>query len=94
MARKKPTPPALQNETDYQGLYARIAALLEQGRRATVRTTNAILTATYWEVGRQTVEYEQGGKARAVYGEELWKRLAADLTANHGRGFPSRISLP
>ena len=44
---------------DYDGLLSRVSALLEQGRRSTVRTTNAILAATYWEVGRQIVEYEQ-----------------------------------
>jgi predicted nuclease of restriction endonuclease-like (RecB) superfamily len=88
MARKKPTTaPVPVGDADYDGLLARISTLLEQGRRATVRTTNAILTAAYWEVGRQIVEYEQGGKARAVYGEELMKRLAQDLTARYGRGF-------
>jgi predicted nuclease of restriction endonuclease-like (RecB) superfamily len=72
---------------DYGGLVARISSLLEQGRRATVRTTNAILTATYWEVGRQIVEYEQGGKAQAEYGDVLLKRLGLDLTSRVGRGF-------
>jgi hypothetical protein len=42
---------------------------------------------TYWEIGRRIVEFEQGGKARAEYGEGLWKRLAANLTAKYGRGF-------
>src|SRR5579884_4219517 len=67
--------------------YTNLESALEQGRRATVRTTNAILTATYWEVGRQIVEFEQGGEARAEYGEELLKRLGQDLTAKYGRGF-------
>src|SRR5438128_1944919 len=58
---------------EYEDLLSRVSALLEQGRRATVRTTNAILTATYWQIGRQIVEYEQGGKARAEYGEVLLK---------------------
>ena len=75
---------------DYAGLLARLATVLEQGRRSTVRTTNAILAATYWEVGRQIVEYEQSGKARAEYGEALLKRLAKDLVATHGRGFSER----
>src|SRR5262249_34914045 len=51
------------------------------------RAVNRLLTATYWEVGRRIVEFEQGGKARAEYGEGLLKRLAQDLTAQHGRGF-------
>jgi hypothetical protein len=60
---------------------------LDQGRRATVRTTNAILTAIYWEVGSQIVEFEQGGAARVEYGEESWKELSSDLTTRFGRGF-------
>src|SRR5581483_5580168 len=51
------------------------------------RAVNSILTATYWEIGRRIVEFEQGGKARAEYGEELLRRVAQDLTARHGRGF-------
>jgi hypothetical protein len=27
------------------------------------------------------VEFEQQGQARAAYGEKLWRRLSADLTA-------------
>ena len=45
------------------------------------------MTATYWEVGRRIVEFEQRGKKRAEYGDELLKRLAVDLTARMGRGF-------
>jgi predicted nuclease of restriction endonuclease-like (RecB) superfamily len=45
------------------------------------------MTATYWEVGRRIFEFEQGGKKRAGYGEELVARLAGDLTARFGRGF-------
>src|SRR5262249_60132218 len=51
------------------------------------RAVNGILTASYWEIGRRLVEFEQGGQARAEYGEALLKRLAQDLTAQHGRGF-------
>ncbi len=77
---------------EYDGLVSRISSLLEQGRRATVSASNAILTATYWNVGRQIVEYEQGGKARAEYGEVLLKRLGHDLSVRLGKGF-SRSNL-
>jgi len=36
----------------------------------------AFMTATYWEVGRRIVEFEQAGKVRAEYGEEVLQRLA------------------
>jgi len=88
MARKKAKGELIHAAgASYDGLLSRLSTLLEQGRRATVRATNAILTATYWEVGRQIVEFEQGGHARAEYGEELLKRLGRDLSAQHGRGF-------
>ena len=74
-------------EAAYAGLVTGISDLLEHARRMSARSVNSILTATYWEIGRRIVEFEQGGKARAEYGEELWKRLAADLTTRHGRGF-------
>jgi hypothetical protein len=61
--------------------------LLEAARRASVRTVNAFMTATYWEVGWRIVEFEQGGEKRAGYGEELLARLADDLTTRFGRGF-------
>ena len=70
----------------YRGLVGGIEALLEQARRASARAVNAVMTATYWEIGRRIVEYEQGGKARADYGKSLLKQLAEDLTSRFGRG--------
>ena len=67
-----------------------VAHLLESARHAAARSVNAVMTATYWEVGRRIVEYEQGGKARAGYGEALLRRLSVDLTRRFGRGFSER----
>jgi predicted nuclease of restriction endonuclease-like (RecB) superfamily len=64
-----------------------IAALLEEARRQSARSVNAILTATYWEIGRRIVEFEQQGQHRAEYGSALLERLAGDLTLKLGRGF-------
>jgi predicted nuclease of restriction endonuclease-like (RecB) superfamily len=71
----------------YGALVSGISQLLDQARRAAARTVNHFLTATYWDIGRRIVEFEQGGQVRARYGEALLKRLAHDLTARHGRGF-------
>ena len=76
----------------YGGLVSAIADLLEKARRGAARAVNSILTATYWEIGRRIVEFEQGGEARAEYGEQLLRRLAEDLTTRFGRGF-SRSNL-
>jgi predicted nuclease of restriction endonuclease-like (RecB) superfamily len=72
---------------EYGGLIGGIAELLEASRRSAARTVNALMTATYWEIGRRIVEFEQEGEKRAEYGEGLLARLADDLTVRFGRGF-------
>lgn len=74
-------------DSQYHGLLADVSALLDQARRSAGRAVNAVMTATYWEIGRRIFEQEQRGSARASYGEELIDRLAADLSARFGRGF-------
>ncbi|MEO6910184.1 MAG: DUF1016 N-terminal domain-containing protein, partial [Edaphobacter sp.] len=64
-----------------------MATLLDTARAASVRNVNALMTATYWEIGTRIVEFKQKGKKRAEYGEALIKQLAEDLTQQHGRGF-------
>lgn len=71
----------------YGDLVGGIAGLLEIARRASARTVNSVMTATYWEIGRRIVEYEQGGKERAEYGGAVLARLSRDLTSRCGRGF-------
>jgi predicted nuclease of restriction endonuclease-like (RecB) superfamily len=85
--KRTATPVASDKDHGYDGLVSSLSQLLETARRSAARAINATLTATYWEFGRRIVEFEQGGKVRAGYGEELLKRLAIDLTAAHGRGF-------
>ena len=75
---------------DYSGIQGDIVALLEAARRAAARSVNALMTASYWEIGRRIIEFEQGGQERAAYGQALLKRLAADLSARFGRGFSER----
>ena len=88
--QKKTTDPPAEAGQGYGRLFSNLSGLLDQARRASARTVNGILTATYWEMGRRVVEFEQGGEARAAYGEGLLKRLGQDLTAKHGRGFSER----
>ncbi len=71
----------------YVGLHGSIVALLDAARHAAARSVNALMTASYWEIGRRIVEAEQHGKRRAGYGEQLIGRLSVDLTARFGRGF-------
>jgi len=71
----------------YATMLASVADLLEQARRSSVRAVNTIMTATYWEIGRRIVDYEQGGEVRAEYGKALLRNLSIDLMARFGRGF-------
>ena len=81
---------ATNNEITAQGygrIRTEIVELLHAARTTSVRSVNALMTATYWEIGRRIIEFEQGGVRRAEYGEELIKQLAGDLTRQFGRGF-------
>ncbi len=71
----------------YAGVHSGIVELLEAARHAAARKVNALMTASYWEIGRRIVEAEQRGRRRAGYGEQLIERLASDLTGRFGRGF-------
>jgi predicted nuclease of restriction endonuclease-like (RecB) superfamily len=72
---------------DYRSWSGGIAALLEEARRQSARHVNALLTATYWEIGRRIVEFVQQGETRAEYGDEVLGKLSRDLTKKFGRGF-------
>ena len=62
---------------EYGGLIGGIAELLEAARRTAARSVNALMTATYSEIGRRIVEFEQQGEARAGYGEQILYQLSA-----------------
>jgi predicted nuclease of restriction endonuclease-like (RecB) superfamily len=64
-----------------------IVGLLDRARAAAARSVDAVMTSTYWQVGRRIVEQEQQGQQRAAYGQALLHRLSADLTGRFGRGF-------
>lgn len=83
------TNPTLAPQSDeYQQIHDGIIRLVDTARTETVRSINAIMTATYWEIGRRIVEFEQGGEARAAYGTQLIERLSVDLSQRYKRGFP------
>ena len=82
-----------RGSSDYAKVLAGVTELLEEARRASARVINSLMTATYWEIGRRIVEHEQAGRKRAGYGEEVVKKLSADLTRRFGRGFrPAQVA--
>jgi predicted nuclease of restriction endonuclease-like (RecB) superfamily len=78
------------NLSDRCDVCSGIVELLKAARQAAARNVNALMTASYWEIGRRIVQAEQKGKRRAGYGEQLMERLSLDLTAQFGRGFSIR----
>jgi len=90
--RKKPSqPPANSVDAKSYGVVLNdVAVLLEEARRASARAVNTVMTATYWEIGRRIVEFEQGGESKAEYGELVIERLSKDLTERFGKGFSKR----
>jgi hypothetical protein len=65
----------------------RIQEILTQARHSALQAVNAAMLAAYWHVGREIVEEEQRGQARAGYDERLIKELSKHLTAQFGKGF-------
>jgi hypothetical protein len=88
--KAKAGPPAASAADDYHELLGELTEILSAARHAAARSINAVMTATYWEIGRRIVQVEQKGGGRAEYGQSLLKRLAADLTREFGRGFSER----
>jgi hypothetical protein len=86
VARKRKTLDRSAGPT-YDAILADVVGLVDAARHAAVRSTNAVMTATYWAIGRRIVEQEQHGAERAGYGEELIVRLSSDLQSRFGRGF-------
>ncbi|MCW2473005.1 MULTISPECIES: YhcG family protein [unclassified Symbiopectobacterium] len=71
----------------YASIHNGIVALLDDARHTVAYSVNALMTASYWDIGRRVIEAEQKGRRRAGYGEQLIARLSNDLTARFGRGF-------
>ncbi len=76
----------------YNILVAAISDTYSGGYEQLARVINTHIIATYWNIGRQIVEFEQGGHAKATYGATLLENLSKDLSLMHGKGF-SRSNL-
>lgn len=59
--------PKISDFAEYDDLLMDVSRLLEHARQSAGRAVNAVMTATYWQVGRRIVEQEQRGLDRASY---------------------------
>lgn len=71
-------------------LFELVRDLIKSGRQQAVQQVNTTMTKTYFEIGRQIVEQEQAGEARAEYAKELMKKLSDRLQKEFGKGFSFR----
>ena len=68
-------------------LIREIRSIIDSARTNAVRSVDFCRVQMYWQIGRRTVEEEQGGQARAEYGKCLIKNLAKELEPEFGSGF-------
>jgi len=68
-------------------LYQQIHGILHAARQQSYRAVNTAMVEAYWQIGRRIVDHEQGGEARAAYGQGVLAALAARLTEDFGKGF-------
>ena len=73
--------------TNIDGLFDRVATILDQARTAVVRSVNNHMVLAYWHIGREIVETLQGGDERAEYGKRVVAELSGRLATKYGRGF-------
>jgi hypothetical protein len=60
--------PGSTPDTELLGLADKIVAVIEQGKQKLAISINETIKATYWNVGRHIVEFEQQGNAKSKYG--------------------------
>jgi predicted nuclease of restriction endonuclease-like (RecB) superfamily len=73
--------------TPSSAFFTDVRGILADARRAAYTAVNSAMVAAYWQIGRRIVEEEQGGLAKANYGDGLLKELSRALTAEFGKGF-------
>ena len=80
------------DDSEYVRLVSLITDVWDKARDQAAIAVNTELLEANWQTGRYIVEFEQRGKVKAPYGEQLLLNLAKDLTRMRGRGF-SRSNL-
>ncbi len=68
-------------------LLGELRVLIADARQRVTRAVDQVQVQACWQIGRQIVEFEQGGADRAEYGKGLLSTLAESLTVEFGRGF-------
>lgn len=86
MAKQK-RPPSDLTPTTIRALSRRVEAIIAHAQGQVARSVNSEMVRAYWLVGREIVEEEQRGQARAGYGEAVIDQLSAHLLKSLGKGY-------
>jgi len=82
----------LRKNIEYQQLIEKIGNTYQSAKSSIISAVNTEMLHAYWQIGKDIIEFEQGGKLKAEYGKQLLIDLSKDLTFQHGKGF-SRSNL-
>ncbi len=82
----------LLKNIEYQQLIDKIGNIYQSAKSKIISAINTEMLYAYWQIGKDIIEFEQGGKLKAEYGKQLLIDLSKDLTLQHGKGF-SRSNL-
>ena len=80
--------------TPSSDVFTDVRGILADARRTAYTAVNSAMVAAYWQIGRRIVEEEQGGAAKAIYGEGLLKALHIAHCGIRQRLLPRNYSGP
>lgn len=75
----------ISNGLDF--LFHQASRHIDQARERVCNSINAEMVRAYWLIGKDIVQEEQAGAARAQYGESVLKLLSKRLQEKYKRGF-------
>ncbi len=76
--------------SSFPPIYERIRRILDSAKVSAARSVNTTQVVANWLVGREIVEEDQKGRARAEYDRRLIENLSKRLVKDFGRGFAVR----
>lgn len=79
----------ITDEKEINNLFGTIRSLIEQSRNRVYRAVNVEMLYLYWNIGRMIIK-EQGGVARAKYGDYLIEIISKKLIREYGEGFSAQ----
>ena len=74
-------------DNHYNLLIQQISSAVDEAKKQVAATVNQTIVATYWNIGKYIIEFEQQGNNKAKYGDKLLVNLSKDLTAALGKGY-------